>query len=97
MPTVQIERRRRGFFGWIVAILFWGWQILMALWLFAGFNSATTVYSGVHSDAARAGATIGVGLGVGFVLVVWVLGTVILGFMMMFTRGRRELITEERS
>lgn len=97
MPTVQIERRRRGVFGWVIAFFFWGWQLVMAGALISGLNGASNHTAALHSEAERAGASIGTGLGVAFVLFLWVLGTIIFGFMMMFTRGRRELITMERS
>ncbi len=96
MPTVQIERRRRGFFGWIVAILFWGWQLLMAWALFMGLANLGQHNATLHTSSERTAATIGGGIGLTMVLFLWVLGTVILGFMMMFTRGRRELTTVER-
>ena len=68
----------------------------MAWWLFAGLAGNGQHMSTLHSSAERTGAAIGTGLGITMVLFVWVLGTVILGFMMMFTRGRREITTVER-
>lgn len=96
MATVQIEKRRRGIFGWIIAILFWGFNLLMALWLWAAFSVTSTVVDGATSDAEKAGAMIGAGIGVTMVIWVWLFGAVILGIMMLFTRGRKEIITVER-
>lgn len=96
MPTVQIERRRRGFFGWIIAILFWGFHVIMALWVYLGITGASTRIAPIQSGAERAAATIGSGIGLSLVLIIWVIGTAILGTMMLFTRGRRETITTER-
>lgn len=68
----------------------------MALSLFVGLNGAAQKTANYHTPAEQTGVAIGTGIGVAMVLFVWVLGTVILGFMMMFTRGRRESTTMER-
>lgn len=96
MATVQIEKRRRGIFGWIVAILFWGFNLLMAIWLWGAFSVTSSVVGEAASDAEKAGAMIGAGIGVTMILWVWVFGAFILGLMMLFTRGRKEIITVER-
>ena len=95
MPTVTTETRKRGVFGWIIAVLFWGWQALMALALVSGLNNVAPVVGAAQTHADRvatsAGATIGVGLLLGF----WLLGSLVLGLMMAFTRGRRVTTTRE--
>ena len=96
MPTVTIERRRRGPFGKLIALLFWGWQALMAYALISGLNAVGTQAAGYHTQAEQVGAGIGATLGATLLLILWVLGTAILGAMAMMTRGRRETVTEER-
>ena len=95
MPTVTTETRKRGVFGWIIAVLFWGWQALMAWGLISGFNNAARsgYATGSHADhvAYAAGFTIGVGL----LLAFWLLGSLVLGLMMYFSRGRRVTTTRE--
>lgn len=95
MATITTEKRKRGFFGWIFLLLFWGWQLLMGASLFKGMADASNQLQYATSEAARAGATIGIGMGVTMVLVVWALGTAILGAMVLMTRGKKILITKE--
>jgi len=96
MATVQVERRRRGVFGWLIAILFWLFNLLMMLWLWSAVSATSTVYTSASSEAEKAGAAIGTGIGIAMILAVWAFGEVILGAMMFFTRGRRELVTIEK-
>ena len=95
MPTITTETRKRGVFGWIVAVLFWGWNLLMLAATISGLNSVAPDYArgGAHagSTAYAAGATIGFGL----ILLLWLLGSLVLGLMMLFTRGKRVTISRE--
>lgn len=95
MATIQVEKRKRGIGGWITAILFWGFNALMALALFAGLDGAGDSIREGASEAERAGAAIGTTIGAGFILTIWALGAVILGMMMFFTRGKKVIITTE--
>lgn len=95
MATVTTETRKRGPFGWVVAILFWGWNLFMAWGLFSGLARTADHYSTIGSDAGRAGAAVGTALGVGAILFLWVAGAVILGLIMLFTQGKRVLVTQE--
>jgi hypothetical protein len=61
--------------------------------LVSGLSGSTGVYDSATSDAGRAGAAIGTGIGVTAILVFWCLGTIILGFLVLFTRGKKILIT----
>jgi len=95
MAIVQIEKRKRGPLGWLVAILFWGFNIVMAVSLFFGLEGAGEAYSDAASDAEKAGTAIGTVIGTGMVLTFWVMGVTILGFMMLFTRGKKVITTKE--
>ena len=70
---VQLRKLKRGFFGKIVKWSFIAFNIVMALWLFGGMNAATEGMNAM-SDAEKAGAAIGTGLGVAMILSVWVFG-----------------------
>lgn len=89
-----IEKRKRGLFGKLIAALFWGWHLLMGFWLFSALGTTSTHYATATSEAARAGTTIGATIGISFVLMVWTFGAVILGTLMLFTRGKKILITQ---
>jgi len=79
----------------LVAILFWGFNILMAVGLFGGLGGAGEVMNIAASDAEMAGAAIGTAIGARMILTVWVMGAVILGLMMFFTRGKKVITTKE--
>ena len=96
MATVTTERRKRGVFGWIVAILFWAFNAFMLFAVIMGISSTTDQMDSAITDAERAGTAIGATLGLGMILSVWFFGAVILGIMMLFTRGKKITITEER-
>ncbi len=96
MATVQIEKRKRGVFGWAIAIVFWGFQGLMVWWFFAASVGMSGVYEGVDSDAGRAGAAIGMGIGITMIFVIWGAGSLIFGMMMLVTRGKKIITTVEK-
>jgi hypothetical protein len=96
MATIQVERRKRGIFGWCVAIVFWGFNALMAWMMITAFRVHGEVAATTVSTAETAGATIGTGLAVTVILWIWLFGAIILGLMMYFTRGRRIIETIEK-
>ena len=93
MATIQREVRKRGFFGWLFLLLFWGFNVFMAFWLFTYWNELSkidTLAAGVHT-----GVAIGGFIGTGAIAFFWVAGAVILGLFTLLTRGRRILITDD--
>ncbi len=96
MPTYQIERRKRGFFGWIFLVAFWLFNAFMAFALFAGLSNVSNMSSTLTSDAERAGAAIGTTIGASMILGIWLAGAVILGLFVLFTRGTKIIETIEK-
>jgi hypothetical protein len=92
MPTVQREVSDRTTFGKIVKWIFIIFNVLMLIWLVSSCAAVGDISSNAANDAERAGAAIGAGLGVTFLLFVWGVGDVILGLFVLFTR-RKKLIT----
>ncbi len=88
-PTcgVQLRKAKRGFFGKLFKWSFIGFNALMLFWAIAGFNTATKDI-GTLTGAEQAGAAIGTGIGMAMVLTVWVLGAIILGMFVLFTRPK---------
>ncbi|MCA1490481.1 hypothetical protein I6F11_06045 [Ensifer sp. NBAIM29] len=84
---VQLRKPKRGFMGKLFKWTFIAFNALMAIWLVAGFNKATEGYENL-SGAEQAGAAIGTGIGMTMVLVTWVLGAIILGMFVLFTRPK---------
>lgn len=93
MATIQREVRKRGFFGIIFKWLFILFNIAMAvlLALFWKNMGNAPVATGSETAAVVLGGAVGTSMVMGF----WVLGDIILGALVFFTRGRRVLITEE--
>lgn len=67
----------------------------MILWLVTGVMGAGDAINNAQSDAERAGAGIGTMLGVGALMTFWVMGDVILGLFVLFTRRKKVIETEE--
>lgn len=84
---VQLRKPKRGFFGKLVKWGFIIFNILMVFWLISGLGAATEGMD-VMSEAERAGATIGTGIGVALILGIWLIGDVILGLFVLFTRPK---------
>lgn len=94
MATVQREVSDRTAFGKLVKWLFIGFNVLMLVWMIGSCAAVSDVSAQAVNDAERAGAAIGAGLGMTFLLLIWGLGDIILGMFVLFTR-RRKLITIE--
>lgn len=92
--VVRIERRKRGIFGWLFLILFWGFNLLMGISILAGISDSGTAMQGLASDAERAGYAAGTAIGVSFLVILWAAGSLILGLFVLLTRGSK-VITEQ--
>ena len=90
----QIEKRRRGPFGWIVAILFYGFSIVMILMM-----ALTWVGVGSVGDSFDDASVAAIGVAGFFSTVAliwfWLFGAIILGIMMFFTRGKKIILTRD--
>lgn len=56
--------------------------------LVAGLSGSGELVNNAASDAERAGAAIGAGLGVMAIGGIWVIGDIILGILVLFTRPK---------
>jgi hypothetical protein len=88
---VQIGVRRRGFFGWLFLLIFFGFNLLMFLWLW-NYWELLSIGNQPTSNAGRSGAAIGAALGTGAILFVWLVGAVVTGLFAILTRGKRVYI-----
>lgn len=92
--TTTITTHKRGFFGRIWQILFWLFQAVMVAMVFATFSAGGDGIANCAGDAAcEAGTVLGGGLIAATGWFVWILGTVILGILMLATRGK--LVTKQ--
>ena len=83
-------RAKRGFFGWMFLLLFLGFQAVMALLVWANVTAVVDVTADCAGEiACQAGAATGSAMVAAVGWMVWLLGTVILGFLVLMTRGRQ--------
>lgn len=81
-----LRKPKRGFFGKLFKWSLIGFNALMLAWLIGGSMAATEVANTATSEAEQAGAAIGTAIGVGMILVLWVIGDIILGLATLLTR-----------
>ena len=93
---IRTEKHRRGFFGHVFKWLFI-FNVVMLFWLVAGFMAASNRTATLTSEAERAGAAIGTAMGVGAILFIWIVGTVILGLFVLLTKGNKIVVEETRA
>ncbi|WP_421579753.1 hypothetical protein [Shinella sp. M31] len=84
---VQLRKPKRSFFGKLFKWSFIAFNALMLVWLVSGVNAASDGMNSLN-DAERAGSAIGTGLGVAMIFSVWVVGDIILGLFVLFTRAK---------
>lgn len=84
-----LRKPQRTMFGKIVKWSFIGFNVLMLLWLVTGVGGAAENIDNAGSEAERAGAAIGTGLGAMVIIFIWLVGAVILGLMTMLTRAKK--------
>lgn len=85
---VQLRKPKRGIMGTLFKWLFILFNILMAAWLASYFGIIGETMSTAKSDAEQAGAAIGGTLGTGMLLTLWVMGDIIIGLFVLFTRPK---------
>lgn len=95
MASVQREVSDRTFFGKLMKWLFIAFNIIMILWMVTSCMAVGDVSANATNDAERAGAAIGAGLGMTFLLFVWGVGDLILGMFVLFTRRKKIITVEE--
>ena len=90
-PVLLEARERRGPFGRAVKRAFWGFQLLMLL---GGLGTCAAIgpfLSGPDPEVAMGAGMFGA-MALGTIWVAWPLGTLVLGLMLLCTRGRKRLI-----
>ena len=85
---VRTVKHVRGPFGQIIKWVFIIFNVVMAIWLFGYWvEVAPLLHTG--SEAHQTGASIGVTMGTGLIVMIWGLGDIILGLPLLLTRGKR--------
>ena len=84
--AAPLRKPQRSFFGKIFKWSFILFNILMIAWMIFGIQGSSEVYNSASNEFEQAGAAIGTGIGVALLLGIWVVGDIILGLFMLFTR-----------
>ena len=100
MAIVRREVSDRTPVGKFFKYLFIAFNILMLVLTFKGCavaseGIATAGAGSEHPDAATAGATIGSALAMGSLLFLWLVGDVVLGLFVLFTRRKKIVEVDE--
>jgi hypothetical protein len=95
MNIVRTEKRERSAIGKVIKWIFIAFNLLMALWLVGGLHAASKIQT--FSAAEQIGAGIGVTIGVTVLLILWAIGDLILGILVLVTRGSKVIIEESAS
>ena len=90
--VVRRETRERSALGKLIKWVFIAFNIAMIIWIVGGLTAASKIQ--VHSVAEQAGLAIGSAIGFASLLVLWAIGDIILGILVLFSRGDK-IITEE--
>ncbi|HXO68664.1 MAG TPA: hypothetical protein VN838_06855 [Bradyrhizobium sp.] len=89
---VRRETRERTVVGKLIKWAFIAFNIAMIIWIVGGLTAASKIQ--VHSAVEQAGLAIGSAIGVASLLILWAIGDIILGILVLFSRGDK-IITEE--
>ena len=84
----QIKEPKRSFMGKLFKWFFIGFNVLMLFLLFSYLGDVGEVSNNAGSDAAQAGVAVGATIGTGMLLSFWVLGDIILGLLVLFTKPK---------
>jgi hypothetical protein len=94
MTVIRTEKRQRSGLGKVIKWTFIGYNVFCAVWLATGLSAVTSIKT--HSIAEQVGAGIGASIGFAAVVATWVAGSILLGILVLLTRGDK-VIVEERS
>jgi hypothetical protein len=92
MPVIRKEKYQRGPFGKLVKWAFIAFNLLMLLWVVGGLTSVSGIAT--HSEAERIGRDIGATIGVSMIASLWVMGDIILGLVVLLTRGDKVIVED---
>ncbi|PAU76548.1 zinc ribbon domain-containing protein [Halomonas salipaludis] len=84
----QLRKPKRGFFGKLFKWSFILFNAAMVFWLFSYIGVIGESMNTSQNEYEQAGTAIGGTLGVGMLLVFWVLVDIILGMFVLFTRPK---------
>lgn len=84
----QLKKLKRSFFGKLIKWAFIFFNIFMIYTLLVGLGGADEIINNTTSDAEKAGAVIGTGLGLIAIGGLWVIGDIIIGILVFLTKPK---------
>lgn len=90
-PVLLEVRERRGPFGRAVKAIFLGFQLLMLLGSLGTCAAVGPFLTGPDPEVAMGAGLFGA-MALGTLWILWPLGTLVLGLLVLCTRGRKRLI-----
>ncbi|HHG6817080.1 TPA: hypothetical protein ACPXQQ_005613 [Klebsiella pneumoniae] len=84
----QLRKPRRSIFGLLIKWIFILFNIFMIYALFKGLGGTGEVINHATSEAERAGAALGAGLGMMAIGTIWVIGDIVIGILVFLTRPK---------
>jgi hypothetical protein len=84
----QLRKAKRSFMGKLIKWTFILFNLLMLWWMIGGIGAGSEAISSANSDAQQAGAAIGTGIGMIMIGGIWLVGDVVLGLLVLFTRPK---------
>lgn len=92
--VVRTETRQRSFAGKVIKWLFIAFNLLMIFWLFSYWGFLGEAFDNTSNEYEQAGAAIGATIGTSAIVFFWAAGDVILGLLVLFTRGKKTIVEE---
>lgn len=87
--AAQLRTPKRGFWGKLFKWGFIVFNVIMVVWLVSYWMELGEIMGGEDvTDAGRSGAAIGGSIFTFLLLGLWVMGDIILGFLVLFTRPK---------
>ena len=85
---IQLRKAKRSLVGKLIKWMFILFNILMLLWMFGGIGAGSEAISSAQNEAQQAGAAIGTGIATMMIGGIWLVGDVVLGLLVLFTRPK---------
>jgi hypothetical protein len=85
----RLRKPSRSVFGVFALLSFIGFNIIMSIWFLSYVIDIGQTYNSASSEAAKTGTSIGAGIGIMFLLIIWVCGASITGIVTLLTRPKK--------
>lgn len=85
---IQLRKAKRSLVGKLIKWMFILFNISMLLWMFGGIGAGSEAISSAQNETQQAGAAFGTGIATMMIGGIWLVGDVVLGLLVLFTRPK---------